>query len=124
VLGMMEGLVLLGICPNPVPSPLETSRKSPPHVTQSVMSGPFSLRRKKKPNGSTLPEGASALDSARTIRWLMSTSKPNGRIQCNVLTEGYFEVDDGFEENLLREKNNNQPKEEKKKEERKLIAPC
>ena len=85
--------------------------------------GPF-LLKKEKLIGSTLPEGANALESAQTIWWLMSTSKPNGRIQCNVLTEGYFEVDDGFEENLLREKNNNQPKEEKKKEERKLTAPC
>jgi len=47
--------------------------------------GPF-LLKKKKPNGSKLPNWANALDSAQTIRWLMSTSKPNGRIQCNVLS--------------------------------------
>jgi len=44
------------------------------------------------------PNGQNAMDSARTIRWLMSTSEPNGRIQTNALTESFFQVDDVLEE--------------------------
>jgi len=46
----------------------------------------------------------------------MSTSKLNGKIQCNVLSEGFFQVDDVLEE-IFSDGNNNQPKEDK--EERK-----
>jgi len=45
----------------------------------------------------------------------MSTSEPNGRIQCNMLSEGCFGVDDGLEENLSKEKQQSTQKRRKKK---------
>jgi len=75
------------------------------------------LLKKKKPNGSTLPEGANALGSARTVRWLMSTSEPNGRIQCNVLSGGFFQVDDVLEEIFSDGKQQSTQKEKKERQE-------
>ena len=65
-----------------------------------------------------LPNDANALGSARTIQWLMSTSKPNGRIQCNVLSGGCFGVDDGLDEIFRKRKQQSTQRREEKEERR------
>ena len=60
-----------------------------------------------------MQDGGHALVSARTIRWLVSTSEPNGRIQAQQSFGRLFQVDDAVEANLFSKEATINPKEER-----------
>jgi len=64
-----------------------------------------------------LQDGGHALVSARTIRWLVSTSKPNGRIQAQPSFGRFFQVDDAVEANLFLKEATINPKRKEEEEE-------